>query len=78
MPDTIDKLAEQITALDASEQDALFERVAEMNFQRGLTALSQKYRERLSRKGVLTQQAEEVMAGLAHIRQKIAADEYRS
>ena len=76
MPYDIDKLAEEIVALDASKQEELFDRVAEMNFRRGLEALSQKYRERLSQKGALNQKAEEVMADLARLRQEIAADEY--
>jgi hypothetical protein len=72
----IDELAEQIAALDPPDQEALLKRVAELNFQRGLAALSQKYRERLAREGKLEQTADEVMAELKRIREKIAASEY--
>lgn len=77
MSRTIDKLAEQITILSPSDQEKLWESVAEMHFLRGLKALSQKYRERLAAQGKLHQQAEEVMADLAYIREEIAVDEYQ-
>jgi hypothetical protein len=77
MSHTIDELAGQITRLPPSDQEQLWESVAEMHFLRGLKALSQTYRERLAAQGKLHQQAEEVMADLAHIREEIAADEYQ-
>lgn len=77
MSHTIDELAEQITILPPSDQEKLWESVAEMNFLRGLKVLSQKYRERLATQGKLCQQAEEVMAELTYIREEIAADEYK-
>ena len=77
MSHTIDELTEQIAALNPSEQEELWERVAEMNFQRGMEALSQKYRARLATQGKLGQHAEKVMGELAQIRAEIAADEYR-
>lgn len=73
----IDELAEQIAALGPSEQEALLEKVASLNFQRGLEALSQKYQEQLAAKGKLDQKADEVMAELEQIREEIAASEYR-
>jgi hypothetical protein len=74
----IDELAEKIATLDPSEQEILLEKVAELNFQRGLTALSQKYRERLAKEGKLDQKADEVMAELGRIREEVAADDYRT
>jgi hypothetical protein len=74
----IDQLAEQITTLDRAEQEALLEKIAELNFQRGLEALSQQYRERLAQEGKLDQKATEVMAELERVREEIAAHEYRS
>lgn len=71
----IDALAEQVAALGPSEQEELLERVANLNFQRGLEALSQRYRERLAAKGKLGQKADEVMAELKQIRGEIAANE---
>ena len=74
----IDELAERIATLDPSEQEVLLEKVAELNFQRGLEALSQKYRERLVREGKLDQKADEVMAELGCIREEVAAHDYRT
>jgi hypothetical protein len=73
----IDALAEQIAALDPSEQVALLDRVAELNSRRDLEALSQKYRERRAAEGKLGQTAEQVMAQLEHIREAIAANDYQ-
>jgi hypothetical protein len=73
----VDELAEQVAALGPSEQEELLERVANLNFQRGLEALSQKYRERLAAAGKLNQKADEVMAELEQIREGIAASEYQ-
>jgi len=39
----IDELAQKIVTLDPSKQEVLLEKVAELNFRRGLEALSQKY-----------------------------------
>ena len=74
---TIDELAEQIAGLAPSEQEELLERVAELNFQRGLEKLSQKYRERLAAKNKASQKADEIMAELKQIRDEIAPSEYR-
>lgn len=74
----VDELAEQVTALGPSEQEELLERVANLNFQRGLEALSQKYRERLASAGKLNQKADEVLAELEQIREGIATNEYRN
>ena len=73
----VDELAEQVAALGPSEQEELLERVANLNFQRGLEVLSQKYRERLAVAGKLNQKADEAMADLEQIREKIAANEYQ-
>jgi len=70
---SLNELAEQIVALEPTEQEALIERVAELNFQRGLEALSQRYRKRLAQEGQLDQSATEVLAELAKLREEIAA-----
>jgi hypothetical protein len=74
----IDELAEQIVSLDSLEQEMLLDLVAELKFQRGLKALSDKYRARLAREGKLDQRADEVLAELRRIREDIAASDYRS
>ena len=68
----IDQLAEQIATLGQTKQRALLEKVAELNFQRGLVDFSQMYRKRLEKEGRLTQTASEAMAGLGQIREEFA------
>jgi hypothetical protein len=46
---SIDDLANVITELDASEQQALLDKVAQLNFQKGLHDLAATYRARLAR-----------------------------
>ncbi len=78
MSENIGELAERIVAQEPTEQEALIERVAELNFQRGLEALSQRYRKRLAQEGKLDQPATEVLADLAKLREEIAAHDYRA
>jgi len=78
MSGSINELAERIVALEPIEQEALIEKVAELNFQRGLDFLSQKYRKRLAQEGKLDQSAAEVLAELAKLREEIAAHDYRA
>ena len=77
MTSTIEELAERIAALDPTQQEALLHMVAELNLQRGLKELSNRYRERLAQEGKLDQKADEVLAGLKQSREKIAVDDYR-
>ena len=74
----IEELAEQIISLDSSEQEVLLDLVAELNFQRGLKALSDKYRARLALEGKLEQKANKVLAELRQIREDIAASDYQN
>lgn len=78
MAPNIKELAEQIAILELSEQEELLEKVADLNYHRGLKKLSQRYRERLSAAGQMDQKAEEVMAELGRIREEIAAREYQN
>ncbi len=73
MSPNIDELAEHIAALDPASQTALLEKVTELNFQKGLAYLSQKYRERLAREGRLNQTVGEIMTQLEQVREEIAA-----
>ena len=75
---SINELAESIVALAPQEQEELIEKVAELNFQRGLSALSQKYRDRLAQEGKLQRPAAEILAELAKLREEIAAHDYRA
>jgi hypothetical protein len=73
----IDELAEQIATLDRTEREALFKKVAELAFRRGLETLARQYRERLAYEGNLDQKADEVMAELERIREEVSAHDYR-
>jgi hypothetical protein len=52
MSESIDDLAIVITDLDPSEQQALFAKVAQLNFQKGLHDLADKYRAPSSREPI--------------------------
>ncbi|MCI0438528.1 MAG: hypothetical protein L0177_05295 [Chloroflexi bacterium] len=73
---TITELAETIESLDPEQQAELLKKVAELNFQRGLEALSRRYRERLAIEGALEQSAEEILSSLKEIREHIASNDY--
>jgi hypothetical protein len=73
---SIDDLAREITALDPSEQEALIDKVAQLNFQKGLHELAAKYRSRLASEDRLNVPTEEVWAELHRIREEIAAHDY--
>ena len=75
---SIDDLAREITSLDPSAQRALIDKVAQLNFQKGLRELAEKYRNRLSSERRLNIPAEQVWAELHHIREEIAAHDYPS
>jgi hypothetical protein len=74
----IDELAEEIATLDPTQQHTLWEKVAELNFQRGIEDLSQKYRTRLAAEGRLDETADAVMAELKRLREDVAAYDYRT
>jgi hypothetical protein len=75
---SIDDLAREITSLDPSEQQALIDKVAQLNFQKGLRELAEKYRSRLASEGRLDVPLEQVWTELHLIRQEIAAHDYPS
>lgn len=76
MASKVEKLATDIAALEEHEQQTLWQYVAELNFRRGLYALSEQYRERLQQQGELDHSVEEILARLRHIREEIAAYDY--
>lgn len=73
---SIDDLAREITALRPAEQQALLEKVAQINLRKGLHDLSAKYRERLAHENRLNVPPEEVWADLHRIREEVAAHDY--
>ncbi|MBT9141395.1 MAG: hypothetical protein DDT30_01987 [Dehalococcoidia bacterium] len=76
MTSKVENLAAKIAALGEHKQQALWGRVAELNFRRGLSALSEQYRERLRQQGQLDRSVEEILADLKQIREEIAAHDY--
>ena len=73
---SIDDLANVITELEPSEQQALLDKVAQLNFQKGLHDLAEKFRARLAREGQLGAPPEHILTELHRIRQQIAQHDY--
>ncbi|MGH2542360.1 MAG: hypothetical protein ACRDIB_06180 [Ardenticatenaceae bacterium] len=76
MTPTIEELAEAIASLEPSKQEELLNRVAALNFRKGLEQLSKRYRNRLAAEDTLKQKAAEVLSNLKEVREQIASDEY--
>lgn len=77
MVSKVEKLASKIASLEDREQQALWEQVADLNFSRGLQALSERYRKRLQQRGELDRSVEDILAELRQIREEIAAHDYQ-
>lgn len=73
---TIDDLANAITEMNPSEQQALLDKVAQLNFQKGLHDLAEKYRARLARDHQLYSPPEQIWIDLHRIREEIAKHDY--
>ena len=73
---SIDDLANVITELNPSEQQTLFDKVAQLNFQKGLHDLAAKYRARLAREDQLNSKTEQIWIELHRIREEIAEHDY--
>ena len=74
---TIDDLANRIASLDADQQGQLLNVVAELNFRKGLEALSERYQERLEHEGRLALTSEQILNELRQFRERTAEDDYR-
>jgi hypothetical protein len=66
-------LAQQIADLPPEDQERVLDRAAALALQRGLRALSEKYRERLLKEGELDQPVEKIWEALRQIRNEVAA-----
>ena len=73
---SLDQLASEIVNLTPSQQQALLEKVAQLNLQRGLRELSDKYRARLKATGRLNIPPDEVWAELHRTRKDVAGNDY--
>ena len=71
---SIDDLASVITELEPADQRALLDKVAELNFQKGLHDLAEKFRARLARELDLAR--EQVWTELGRFRRQIAEHDY--
>jgi hypothetical protein len=73
---TVDELARTITALEPAAQQALIDKVAQLNFQKGLSDLADRYRARLLVENRLDVPPEQIWSELHRIRQEIADHDY--
>ena len=73
---SVDELARTITSLEPSEQQALIDKIAQLNFQKGLHDLSNKYRQRLLAAHRLDIPADEIWSELHRLRDVIADNDY--
>ena len=76
MTERLEKLAQQIASLEASDLQALLERIEELGRRHDINALSERYRKRLRDRAGLDEGAEQIIAKLKQIRQEIASREY--
>ena len=73
---SIDDLAKVITDMNPSDQQALLDKIAQLNYQKGLHDLAEKYQARLAREGKLNDSPEQIWVELHHTRKKIAEHDY--
>lgn len=73
---SIDDLANVITELNPSDQQTLLAKIAQLNFQKGLHDLAEKYRARLVRESHLNSPPEQIWIDLHRIREEIAQHDY--
>ena len=73
---SVNDLANAITELDPKDQEALLDKVAQLNFQKGLNDLAEKFRARLAHEGALDVPPEQVWTELHRIREQIAEHDY--
>ena len=76
MTSEVEHLAVEISALEEHKQQTLWKHVAELDFRRGLYALSEQYQERLRQQGALSRSAEEILSELRTVREDVAAYDY--
>ncbi len=73
----IEELANEIVTLKEDEQQLLWKYVADLNFLRGLFALSDKYKERLRIREELNRSSARILTELGYLREEIASDDYK-
>ncbi len=72
----IDEVAQEIASWEKSRQENLLQKLVDLNYRRGLKALSRKIQQRLIAEGKMKQSVDEIFDELARTREKVAADDY--
>jgi len=72
----VDEVAQEIASWETSRQENLLQRLVDLNYRRGLKALSKKIQKRLIAEGKMKQSIDEIFAELARTREEVAADDY--
>ncbi|MBN1638762.1 MAG: hypothetical protein JW866_07335 [Ignavibacteriales bacterium] len=72
----VDEVAQEIASWETSRQENLLQKLVDLNYRRGLKALSKKIQKRLTAEGKMKQSIDEIFAELARTREEVAADDY--
>jgi hypothetical protein len=72
----VDEFAQEIASWESARQETFLQKLVDLNYRRGLKALSEKIQERLIAEGKLHQSVDEIFAELARVREAVAADDY--
>lgn len=72
----VDEVAQEIASWEKKQQENLLQKLVDLNYRRGLKALSRKIKQRLIAEGKMNQSIDEIFAELARTRETIAADDY--
>lgn len=72
----VDEFAQEIASWESARQETLLQKLADLNYRRGLKALSEKIQKRLIAEGKAHQSVDEIFAELARVRETVAADDY--
>jgi|GEM_PF-855424 len=72
----VNEVAHEIASWERSRQENLLQRLVDLNYHRGLKALSKKIQKRLIAESKMNQSVDEIFAELARTREEVAADDY--
>ena len=73
----VDEFAQEIASWESKRQENLLQKLIDLNYRRGLKALSEKIKKRLLAENKLHQSIDEIFAELARVMEVVAADDYR-
>ncbi len=72
----VDEVAQEIASWEKRRQENLLQKLVDLNYRRGLKALSKKIQKRLIAEGKMNQSIDEIFAELARTREAVASDDY--